>query len=209
MLGNINIQQYGLFRNFTFFLGNATQLTNQTIEKPFFEIYDNSTPVTNYIYSSSYGQVPSLFTTSSANTLLFNSSSLYLFNTASIYDPQPPTSQYYSPVTDIFGIQKYDLIRIGSFSSPSSTYYEVLNVSSSTNGVYVTLSSNIDTGSFVSNVAQNFSIFRLKPDETSVIINYKKQPGEVSQTILIPNDADNTIKAAVGNIFKTLNPDLQ
>ena len=45
--------------------------------------------------------------------------------------------------------------------------------------------------------------------KTSVIINYKKQPGEVSQTILISNDANDTIKGAVGNIFKTLNVDLQ
>ena len=88
-------------------------------------------------------------------------------------------------------------------------YYEILNVSSSNSGVYVTLSSNINTGSFVSNIAQSFAIFRPKSDETSVIINFKKQPGEVSQTILIPNDASETIKNAVGNIFKTLNPDLQ
>ena len=90
-----------------------------------------------------------------------------------------------------------------------SSYYEVLNVSSSTSGIYVTLNNNIDTGSFLSDVAQNFAIFRPKQDETSVIINFKKQPGEVSQTILIPFDASNIIKAAVGNIFKTLNPDLQ
>jgi hypothetical protein len=180
-----------------------------TVNNPYFEIYDGGTSITNYIYNSSFGQIPQLFTTSSLNTLLFHSSSLYLFNTASIFSPQAPTSQYYSPVIDNFGVQKYDLIRIGGFESPASTYYEVLNVSSSINGTYVTLNNNIDTGSFISDVAQNFAIFRPKQDETSVIINYKKQPGEVSQTILIPFDASSTIKAAVGNIFKTLNPDLQ
>ena len=87
--------------------------------------------------------------------------------------------------------------------------FRSLNVSSSINGVYVTLNNSINTGSFVSNVSQNFAIFRPKPDETSVIIDYKKQPGEVSQTILIPFNASSTIKGAVGNIFKTLNPDLQ
>ena len=73
--------------------------------------------------------------------------------------------------------------------------------------MYVTLNQNIVTSSY--NDAQSFAILRPKQDETSVIINYKKQLGEVSQTILIPFDASNTIKAAVGNIFKTLNPDLQ
>ena len=69
----------------------------------------------------------------------------------------------------------------------------------------------IDTGSFSNSnsISQNFAFFRPKPDETSVIVNYKKQPWEVSQAILIPFDASSTIKAAVGNIFKTLNPDLQ
>jgi len=191
------------------FIINNSNLNPSQVNNSYFQVKDLNAPTTIYTYNSSYGQIPQLFTTSSANTLLFNSSSLYLFNTASIYNPQAPTSQYYTPVTDDFGIQKYDLIRIGGFESPASTYYEVLNVSSSTNGVYVTLNSNIDTGSFVSNIAQNFAIFRPKQDETSVIIDYKKQPGEVSQTILIPYNASNTIKAAVGNIFKTLNPDLQ
>ncbi len=179
------------------------------VSDTYFEIFDTSTQVTNYIYTSSYQQIPSLFTTSSINTLLFNPSASYLFTTSSTFTPTTPTQNLYSPVVDQFGLQKYDLLRIGSFTSPASTYYEVLNVSSSTNGVYVTLSNNIDTGSFLSDVAQNFAIFRPKSDETSVIINFKKQPGEVSQTILVPSDASSTIKAAVGNIFKTLNPDLQ
>jgi hypothetical protein len=199
----------GCMADFRMIIGKPNIANVPSVNKPYFEIYDSSTSVTNYIYNSSYGQLPPLFTTSSINTLLFNLSSSYLFTTSSTFSPQPPTSQYYSPVTDQFGLQKYDLIRIGGFNSPSSTYYEVLNISSSNSGVYVTLNNNIDTGSFLSDVAQNFAIFRPKPDETSVIINFKKQPGEVSQTILIPNDASETIKNAVGNIFKTLNPDLQ
>ena len=196
-------------RSYNFFINNSNLAPSQAVSNSFFQVEDLSAPTTIYTYNSSYGQLPQLFTTSSLNTLLFNPSASYLFNTASIYNPQQPTSLNYSPITDNFGIQKYDLIRIGGFNSPSSTYYEVLNVSSSINGVYVTLNNSINTGSFVSNVSQNFAIFRPKPDETSVIIDYKKQPGEVSQTILIPFNASSTIKGAVGNIFKTLNPDLQ
>ncbi len=36
-----------------------------------------------------------------------------------------------------------------------------------------------------------------------------KQLGDVSQTILIPYDANDIIKNNVGNIFKTLNTPLQ
>ena len=199
----------GCMADFRMIIGKPNIANVPVVNKPYFEIFDNNTSITNYVYNSSYGQLPPLFTTSSVNTLLFNSSSLYLFNTASTFTPNTATQNLYSPVTDAFGVQKYDLIRIGSFSAPNSSYYEVSNVSSSANGVYVTLSSNINTGSFLSDVAQNFAIFRPKSDETSVIINFKKQPGEVSQTILIPNNASSAVKDAVGNIFKTLNPDLQ
>jgi hypothetical protein len=199
----------GCMSDFRFIVGKTGLPNTPVLNKPYFEIYDANSPYTNYIYESSYSQLPPLFTTSSANTLVFNQSASYLFTTASIFNPNSSTQNYYSPVVDQFGIQKYDLIRIGAFDSPSSTYYEVLNVSSSATNIYATLNQNINTGSFVSDVAQNFAIFRPKQDETSVIINYKKQPGEVSQTILIPFDASNTIKDAVGNIFKTLNPDLQ
>jgi hypothetical protein len=58
------------------------------------------------------------------------------------------------------------------------------------------------------NISYNFAILRLKPDETSVIINHKKNFGEVSQTILIPQDASATLKESVGDIFKQLNLDL-
>ena len=196
---------------FKFFInGVPTTVPNvPTLSRGFFQIYDPNATVTLFEYTSSYGQIPQLFNTSSANTLLFSTSASYLFTTASTFVPTNPTAQYYSPVVDQFGIQKYDLIRIGPFNSPSSTYYEVLNVSSSIGGIFVTLNSNINTGSFITNIAQDFAIFRPKPDETSVIINFKKQLGEVSQTILIPNDASETIKSAVGNIFKTLNTDLQ
>jgi hypothetical protein len=56
--------------------------------------------------------------------------------------------------------------------------------------------------------SQNFAILRPKPDETSVIINYRKTPGDVSQTILIPQDASDELKSKVGTIFQSLNTDL-
>jgi hypothetical protein len=58
------------------------------------------------------------------------------------------------------------------------------------------------------NLNQNFAILRPKPDETSVIINYKKELGDVSQTILIPQDASKELKDNVGNIYQKLNVDL-
>jgi hypothetical protein len=58
------------------------------------------------------------------------------------------------------------------------------------------------------NLSQNFAILIPKPDETSVIVNFKKSLGDVSQTILIPQDASDEIKDSVGTIFQSLNVDL-
>ena len=58
------------------------------------------------------------------------------------------------------------------------------------------------------NPSQNFAVLRPKPDETSVVINYRKSLGDVSQTILIPQDANDEIKNSVGTIFQSLNVDL-
>ena len=49
---------------------------------------------------------------------------------------------------------------------------------------------------------------RPKPDETSVIVNFRKSTGDVSQTILIPQDANDEIKSNIGTIFQQLNVDL-
>jgi hypothetical protein len=56
--------------------------------------------------------------------------------------------------------------------------------------------------------SQNFAILRPKPDETSVIVNFRKSAGDVSQTILIPQDANDEIKNKVGAIFSGLNTSL-
>jgi len=56
--------------------------------------------------------------------------------------------------------------------------------------------------------SQNFAILRQKPDETSVLVDYIKQPGEVSPALLVPYDANTNIIAAQSTIFTTLNPSL-
>lgn len=53
--------------------------------------------------------------------------------------------------------------------------------------------------------ASSFAVLRPKPDETTVIVDFRKQPGEVAQTLLIPNNASNLLKDNVGTIFQSLN----
>jgi len=271
-------------------------------QRAYFNIYDEAVPLVEYIYTSSYGQIPPLFTTGSQpNSITFAGQFQNFIDTASVFLPSMPASQYYSPVIDNMSIEKYDLIRMGGFNS-YPTYYEVRDVNTgasstsiSINGgsfvrsvgafinfgkfVYpyaaytpnqfqpgdvvtvsgttnnnvtltvrlvqpsiinnqvtiffaqnvayeyniatttfnyvnrvnyttVTLDRTIDTGSF--NNGTSFAILRPKPNETSVILNYKKiQEGEVAQSILIPYDGSDTIKNSVGNIFKDINTSIK
>jgi len=194
-------------KHLEFYINSYSPNSANNTRRGYFEIFDQNTTVTQYQYTSSYGQIPQFFTASLPSTLIFHQSASYLFTTASTFTPQLPSSQYYTPVVDYFGIQKYDLIRLGSIENSSPQYYEIINVSSSATNVYVTLNRPI-TSSF-NDYAQNFAIFRRKPDETSVIVDFKKTPGEVSQTILVPYNINDNTKNNIGNIFKTLNTDLQ
>jgi hypothetical protein len=60
----------------------------------------------------------------------------------------------------------------------------------------------------VTNISKNFAILRPKPDETSVIVDFKKLDGNVSQAILVPNDANKNIKDKLADLFRGLNVDL-
>jgi hypothetical protein len=84
----------------------------------------------------------------------------------------------------------------------STAAFSPATYSISNHGEQITVIPNIDTGSF--NLGQTFAILRPKPNETSVILDYKKREGEVSQTMLIPYDASAELKTNVGTIFENL-----
>jgi len=322
------------------------------IEPSYIEIQDKAAPkiLYNYNLAITGSKIFESFTTTE-NTITFSPEMQTIFSTSSLFTPDitTPTQNYYSPVIDTLPLQPYDLIRIGSISSPNPDYYTVIsssidssitvkniptvtigtfqvstspsrfasilqipvstqntllfnNIWSSTSKQFIvningvnnpltiasspliktvavngadgiqypsvlqiqvspnqTIQSHIPTvptiGSwgytvlptvragdryilsysnavltnytyalgifrttayldkplstlFSSQLSQNFSILRPKPDETSIIINFKKSIGDVSQTILIPQDANNAIKASIGTIFQQLNVDL-
>jgi len=67
---------------------------------------------------------------------------------------------------------------------------------------------NLDAADLTIN-GQQIAILRPKPDETSVILDFKKrQDGEVAQTVLIPQDANKQIQDSVGTIYENLNTSL-
>ena len=54
----------------------------------------------------------------------------------------------------------------------------------------------------------SFAVLRPKPDETTVILNHRKTPGLVAQTLLIPHDANQLLLDSTGDIFESLNVQL-
>jgi len=54
----------------------------------------------------------------------------------------------------------------------------------------------------------SFAILRPKPDETSIIVDHIKNPGDVSQTLLIPGDASDTLESNAGDIYKQISVQL-
>jgi hypothetical protein len=162
----------------------------------YLNIYDSASTGTSPISTGSYtGGLPLFVTSSDTSIMVTGSVYSTFYNSSSFFTGQGSIiSSSYSPVYDPFTIEKGDLFRFGSFYSPSSTYHEVTNVSAST----ITFSSNI-TSSF--NNAK-FAVLRRKEDETSVLIEFIKTPGEISQAFLVPTDMSTVNREKVADVAK-------
>jgi len=146
--------------------------------------------------------------TSGSNVLVFTdeASLLYgnvIFNQAQI---SSSTSLLYSPIDYPFTFQVGDVVRLSSYYNINPTYYRVNQVIAPVTGsdgvtVYSDLELVLDKPvNIVGNVSSNFVIFRRLPDETSVILNFRKNAGETSQALLLPYDIDLDLKNQVANI---------
>ena len=169
-----------------------------------FEIFDSNTHISRLITTGSIGQIPSIFTydTGSTKGIIFNDSASFQFYDKSVFLPQTPYSNNYSPVYETFDIQTGDLVRFGGFTSPTAKYFEVDSVTTSPN-VKVTF---VATGSIDSGVIdpEAFAILRKIPDETSVLLNFNKLEGETSKALIISHNLDKRIAAEVANIIQPL-----
>lgn len=173
-------------------------------------INQTGTTFTSYFYTSSYtpNLSPLFEIAPNSNTITFSPSSSILFDTASYFEPSPSESIYYTPIIDTFDIQKYDLVRFGKFKDLNATYYEVADVQISGSERRRVVSFLNPITSSYSDIQASFAILRPKPDETSVILEYQKKPGEVAQSILIPGDINKTTLDAVGDIVANLKSNL-
>jgi hypothetical protein len=202
-MSTFHIQQVGAYA--------ANYLVFTIDSNSIFEIYDNVTTLTKYITTGSIGQSSSLFTLATTNvtndTLVFNSTTFNQFLNKSYFIPSSVFSSSYTTPVDLLSFNSQDLVRAGQFNDPGSKYYNVVTSSIISGEYKVVVDSSIDTT--LMNGAQNFAIFRKKPDETSIYINNAKDPGtQTDKMYIIPTDLSGSIKDDIGNILKKLDPNI-
>jgi len=215
VLDNLSIQPFDLIRiggfkqklaqYYTVVTASVVPVAPFTINGGFFApIYQTdppqsfSYPITGYHSPDAYFKV--------GNTLSFTSTDPYVNKAGSItvYKTERIGNYYYIYFNN-------DLLKTSTIGNPPyiltvpESYPTTFTPSGQT---IVTLDRPISVSNGL--VAdQNFAILRPKPDETSVIVDFKKNDGEVSATLLIPENANADLINAEGSIFTTLNPSLK
>jgi hypothetical protein len=172
---------------------------------------------TTVVTSDGYYTDNSLFsiTGSDNNIIKFTDSASLLYGKI-IFDQaaiSSSTSLLYSPIDYPFIFEEGDIVRLSSFYTNDAIYYRVndiiIPITGSDGSVSRDLQLVLDKPVVnVGGISANFVIFRRLPDETSVILNFSKNIGNVSQATLIPFDIDLGVKSNLANIITQIGPDI-
>lgn len=180
----------------------------------FFEIYDAVLSTKSIVTSGSIGTTSPLFTAEADNqTITFNDSASMLYG-VSVFEPEPSGSitPFYSPVSDAFTFRRNDLFRFTSYYSIQPEYFLVDEVIEpqfifvgTTKKVLTPLQVRFNKRFNVADLSTaNFAILRRVPDETSLIINFKKKDGITSNALILPYNLKPDIKNSVSDIVRPL-----
>lgn len=185
--------------------------------KSYFEVYDLLNSDTTLLTTATIGDAPPVFTTEPDNiTLTFSDTASLLYKNV-IFEPQDPTNpkslaNLYSAVDFPFEFKKYDLIRFTKFFTINPEYYYIMEVNDpvtqqigNVTSVLKPLQIVLDRQYLPNTVSTgSFAIFRKSPDETCVMINFKKREGLTSNALLLPFNLEEGMKKNVGNIIAPL-----
>lgn len=219
-LSNYSLTQGDILRFKMYFISCANTWF-KSVTKTYFELKDggyfkvtDSNPNDIYyqpVLSSTIPSIPSFFTIgSNTNTISFSDSGSLLYRSTIFFSEGSVAKANYSPTYLPFIIYPGDLFRFSSYDDPAAKIYTVKQVIPPiiSGGVVTSpLQVVFDTTDNLTNTINSayFAIFRKQPDETSIILNFSKQPGEVSQTSLIPYNIDLGVKENIGNVVSQLN----
>jgi hypothetical protein len=175
--------------------------------KSYFEVFDKNNSDTVLLTTTTIGESPSIFNTEPDNkTITFSDSASLLYKKV-VFEPQDVSNpkslaNLYSAVDFPFEFKKYDIVRFSKFFTINSKYYYVVEVIDpiiiqvgNTDTVQKPLQlvfseeydpNTVSTGSF--------AFFRKSPDETCVMINFKKREGLTSNALLLPFNLEDGIR---------------
>jgi hypothetical protein len=185
--------------------------------KNYFEVFDTNTADITLVTTKTIGQSPAVFSPDPDNqTLTFSDEMSLLYNDA-IFEPQDVSNpqsvaNLYSPVEYTFTFQKYDIIRFTPFYAIKPDYYYITEVLDpvfanigTTKSVISPLKIRLNK-TFNPNLAQgtSFAIFRKIPDETCIMLDFKKREGLPSNALILPHNLEGTINKSIGDIIGPL-----
>ena len=188
--------------------------------KTYFEVYDVVNSEINQTVKEVVTSDNQIFTLSSdGQSIVFNNQMSLLYKDTvsgveTIFEPQDlsnaaSVANLYSFVDFSFEFKKYDIIRFSSFYSINPEYYYIMDIvkpviieiggeRSVSRPLSIVLNKAINPG-VVS--TKNFAFFRKSPDETSIIINFKKKEGLSSDALILPFNLKEDIRKNVAEII--------
>lgn len=185
--------------------------------KSYFEIYDLLNSDTTLLTTATIGDIPPIFTTEPDNiTLTFNDTASILYKNV-IFEPQDTVNpkslaNLYSAVDFPFEFKKYDIIRFTKFFTIKPDYYYITEISEpvtqqigNNTSVLKPLQITLDR-QYIPNAVStgSFAFFRKSPDETCVMIDFKKREGLTSNALLLPFNLEENMRKNIGNIIAPL-----
>jgi hypothetical protein len=190
---------------------------------PYLQITDINNSTTAYADTGSIPSLTGIYAVSGSDnkSIVFTPSASLFYNQAIYLSSGSSISASYTSIDDSFILQAGDVIRFGSFYTKNANLYTINQVyppqiTQTTAGgsllsvvnspLIVRLDQSVDTSLALS--GSDFAILRRKPDETSIIVDFLKNPGETSQALLLPEDLLSSIKDKAANIAASISQDL-
>jgi len=185
--------------------------------KNYFEVYDKKLADVSILSTKTLTQSPAFFTTDPDNQAIVFSAEASLMYENVVFEPQDvsnpnSTANLYSPIDVPFTLQKNDIVRFTRFYSVKPEYYYILEVIEpkienigTQRAVTRPLSIILDRP-FNSNLINpaTFAFFRKLPDETVIMLDFKKRPGLSSNALILPHNLEGSINKNIGEIIGPL-----
>lgn len=183
----------------------------------YFEVYDKDTADVSVVSTKTLTQTPSFFNTSNDNQSLIFSSEASLLYSSSIFEPQDlnnpnSTANLYSPIELPFTFEVNDIVRFTRFNSIKAEYYyitEVVNPFIENIGTQRTVTTPLTLRldrTYNPNLVKSstFAFFRKLPDETVIMLDFKKRPGLSSNALILPHNLEGAVNKNIGEIIGPL-----